>query len=79
MALRAGSITTDIVEVLRERGPATMGEITRGVEARRGSVLPHSVRAAVLRHLDGSGAVLFTRRTVPASHGVYRLKASKHT
>jgi hypothetical protein len=59
---RPGSITSDVVEVLRRRKDgATMAEIGAAVRARRGSVLQHSVRAAVYSHLGSQGEHLFRK------------------
>jgi len=75
---RHGSITEDVVKVLRlyPEG-ATMAEIRVGVEAARGRVRDDSVRSAVYRNLESKGEGLF-RRTYPPGekrHARYFLKS----
>ena len=70
---RHGSITWDIAEYLKGKPDgATMPDIVKAVQRRRGSVLPHSVRSAVYSHLD-KGENVFERIGQPR-RSRYRLK-----
>jgi hypothetical protein len=75
---RHGSITEDVVKVLRlyPEG-ATMAEIRTGVESVRGHVLDNSIRSAVSRNLENKGEGLFRRtyRRGEKRHARYFLKA----
>lgn len=68
------SITAAVVEFLRKRPQgATMAEIADAVMAQK-AVQRHSVRAAVLSHVQGRGRELFVQEK-PAGGGrnVYKL------
>jgi hypothetical protein len=59
---RQGSIASDILAYLKRKPEgATVPEIRRAVEARRGHVLGHSLRSALYAHLGDSGKRLFEK------------------
>jgi hypothetical protein len=71
---RSGSISADVVKVLRKRPDgATMSEIRSDLAKVRGHVLPHSVRSAVYSHLDDKGEQLFVRVGQGQRSGRYKL------
>lgn len=63
---RPGSLTAEIVDVLKRRtGGATMKEIRAAVATRRPDAQPHSIRSALVRHVANKGEKLFRRETTP--------------
>ncbi len=59
---RAGSVAAEVVEILRRKpGGASLAELRETIAARRGPVLPHSLRSAVYAHLDDAGEGLFVK------------------
>jgi hypothetical protein len=72
---RPGSITGDIVKVLRKRPDgASLAEIRSEVTKLRGEVLPHSLRSAIYGHLGDRGEKLFVRLNSSKRDGRYKLR-----